>query len=75
MRLRVMVFVICVLAVSVMPGAARAADEASAAVAAEPGRRTYAGLLLVTGLWVVALRSARAEAPPRIVVRGIDHVE
>jgi len=74
MRLRVMVFLLCVLAISVVPGAAQASDDA-AVVAAAPGRRTLAGLLLVTGLWIVALRAARAEAPPRIVIRGIDHVE
>ena len=75
MHLRVIVFVGCVLLMSVVPGAAQAAADVSPSAPPVPGRRALAGLLLVTGLWTVALRGARRESAPRIVVRGIDHVE
>ncbi len=73
MHLRVIVFVGCVLLVSVLPGAARADGPPSATPLS--GRRTLAVLLLATGLWTVALRATRPAPPPRIVIRGIDHVE
>jgi len=73
MHLRVIVFVGCVLLISALPGAARAAADAPLSPA--PGRRTLAGLLLVTGLLTVALRDVRSKPAPRVVIRGIDHVE